>query len=71
MRKRVQAARTLQRDETDMRYEDGAKRGTRVLPDRCIGREVVEGGDAAVAFVSKDISSYAEAGANDCESGGK
>ncbi len=60
---------TLQRDKIDLQCGDGANGGTRVLPDGCIGGEVVEGGGAAVAFVGQGVSPGTEVGKDDCGPG--
>ena len=52
-----------------MQCGDGAVGGARVLWRGAVGGEVVEGGDAAVAFVGKGVSPGVEAGADDCGSG--
>ena len=62
---------TLPGHEDDLQRRDEPNGGARVLPDGCIGGEIVEGGGAAVAFVGQGISPGVEAGADNCGPGGK
>ena len=54
-----------------MQCRDGADGSAGVLPARCIGGEVVEGGGAAVAFVCESVSPGIEVSTDDCGPGGE